>query len=61
MALASTLAGNLLRIGSMANLIVAERAESRGVRLGYWEYARAGVPVTLATLAWGVGALVLLH
>jgi Na+/H+ antiporter NhaD/arsenite permease-like protein len=61
MALASTLAGNLLLIGSMANLIVAERAESRGVRLGYWEYARAGVPVTLATLAWGVGALVLLH
>jgi Na+/H+ antiporter NhaD/arsenite permease-like protein len=61
MALASTFAGNLLRIGSMANLIVAERAESRGVRLGYWEYARAGVPVTLATLAWGVSALVLLH
>jgi Na+/H+ antiporter NhaD/arsenite permease-like protein len=61
MALASTFAGNLLLIGSMANLIVAERAEARGVRLGYWEYARAGVPVTLATLLWGVGALVLLH
>lgn len=29
--------------------------------LGYWEYARAGVPVTLATLAWGIAALVLLH
>jgi Na+/H+ antiporter NhaD/arsenite permease-like protein len=45
----------------MANLIVAERAEARGVRLGYWEYARAGVPVTLATLAWGIAVLVLLH
>jgi Na+/H+ antiporter NhaD/arsenite permease-like protein len=61
MALASTFAGNLLLIGSMANLIVAERAEARGVRLGYWEYARAGVPVTLATLAWGIAVLVLLH
>jgi len=57
MAMSATFAGNLLLIGSMANLIVAERAESRGVRLGYWEYARAGIPVTLATLAWGVLAL----
>ncbi|HEU5171799.1 MAG TPA: hypothetical protein VFU46_14725 [Gemmatimonadales bacterium] len=61
MALSATFAGNLLLIGSMANLIVAERAEARGVRLGYWEYARAGVPVTVATLLWGVGCLVLLR
>ncbi|HEX5385248.1 MAG TPA: SLC13 family permease [Gemmatimonadales bacterium] len=60
MALSATFAGNLLLIGSVANLIVAERAEARGVRIGYWEYARAGVPVTLVTLAWGIAALVLL-
>jgi Na+/H+ antiporter NhaD/arsenite permease-like protein len=59
MAMSATFAGNLLLIGSMANLIVAERAEARGVKLGYWEYARAGIPVTLATLAWGVVVLVL--
>jgi Na+/H+ antiporter NhaD/arsenite permease-like protein len=59
MALSATFAGNLLLIGSMANLIVAERAESRGVRIGYWEYARAGIPVTIATLAWGVLMLLL--
>ncbi|HXF96624.1 MAG TPA: SLC13 family permease [Gemmatimonadales bacterium] len=59
-AMSSTFAGNLLLIGSMANLIVAERAEARGVRIGFWEYARAGVPVTLLTLAWGIGVLVLL-
>jgi Na+/H+ antiporter NhaD/arsenite permease-like protein len=58
MAMAATFAGNLLLIGSMANLIVAERAESRGVRMGYWEYARAGVPVTLLTVLWGIVVLV---
>ena len=58
-AMSSTFAGNLLLIGSMANLIVAERAEARGVRIGFWEYARVGIPVTLLTLGWGVAALVL--
>ena len=58
-AMSSTFAGNLLLIGSMANLIVAERAETRGVRIGFGEYARVGVPVTLLTLAWGVVVLVL--
>jgi Na+/H+ antiporter NhaD/arsenite permease-like protein len=59
MAMSATFAGNLLLIGSMANLIVAERAEARGVKLGYWEYARAGIPVTLVTLAWGIAVLAL--
>ncbi len=59
MAMSATFAGNLLLIGSMANLIVAERAEARGTRIGYWEYARAGVPVTLLTVLWGIGVLVL--
>jgi Na+/H+ antiporter NhaD/arsenite permease-like protein len=57
-AMSSTFAGNLLLIGSMANLIVAERAEARGVRLGFGEYARVGVPVTLLTTAWGLLVLV---
>ena len=59
-AMSSTFAGNLLLIGSMANLIVAERAERRGVRIGFGEYARVGVPVTLVTMLWGVAVLVLL-
>jgi Na+/H+ antiporter NhaD/arsenite permease-like protein len=58
-AMSSTFAGNLLLIGSMANLIVAERAEAAGVRIGFGEYAKAGVPVALLTLAWGVAVLVL--
>jgi Na+/H+ antiporter NhaD/arsenite permease-like protein len=60
-AMSSTFAGNLLLIGSMANLIVAERAEARGVRIGFVEYARAGVPVALLTLAWGIAVLVALR
>jgi Na+/H+ antiporter NhaD/arsenite permease-like protein len=60
-AMSSTFAGNLLLIGSMANLIVAERAEARGVRIGFVEYARVGVPVTLLTLMWGIGVLVALR
>lgn len=59
MAMSSTFAGNLTLLGSMANLIVAERAEARGERLGFVDYLRAGVPVTLLTLCWGVAALVL--
>jgi Na+/H+ antiporter NhaD/arsenite permease-like protein len=58
-AMSATFAGNLLLIGSVANLIVAERAEARGVRIGFWEYARVGIPVTLLTVAWGVVVLVL--
>jgi Na+/H+ antiporter NhaD/arsenite permease-like protein len=59
--MSATFAGNLILIGSVANLIVAERAESAGVRLGSTEYARVGVPVTLLTLAWGLVALLFLR
>ncbi len=58
-AMSSTFAGNLLLIGSVANLIVAERAETRGVKLGFGAYARVGIPVTLLTVAWGTAVLLL--
>lgn len=50
LALSSTLAGNLLLVGSIANLIVAEQAGRLGVTLGWREHARVGVPITLLTL-----------
>jgi Na+/H+ antiporter NhaD/arsenite permease-like protein len=59
-AMASTLAGNLTLLGSVANLIVAESARREGVRLGFTEYLRAGVPITLATLVLGTAWLLLL-
>ena len=58
MAMASTFAGNLTLIGSMANLIVAERAEARGERVGFADYLKVGVPVTLITMLWGVFVIV---
>jgi Na+/H+ antiporter NhaD/arsenite permease-like protein len=57
LAMASTLAGNLTITGSVANIIVVERAASDGVRIGFRDYARAGVPITLATLAAGTAWL----
>jgi Na+/H+ antiporter NhaD/arsenite permease-like protein len=51
LALASTLAGNLLIVGSIANIIVVDQAAALGVHIGWREHARIGVPVTLATLA----------
>jgi Na+/H+ antiporter NhaD/arsenite permease-like protein len=53
LAMASTLAGNLTITGSIANIIVVEKARSE-VEIGFREYARAGIPITLATLAIGV-------
>jgi Na+/H+ antiporter NhaD/arsenite permease-like protein len=51
LALSSTLAGNLLIVGSIANVIVVDQAAALGVRIGWREHARVGIPVTLATLA----------
>ena len=51
LALASTLAGNLLIVGSIANIIVVDQARSRGLRIDWRAHARTGVPVTFATLA----------
>ncbi|MCB1771573.1 MAG: anion transporter, partial [Candidatus Competibacteraceae bacterium] len=55
LALASTLAGNLLLVGSIANLIVADAAARRGVTLDWRTHARAGLPVTGITLAISAG------
>jgi Na+/H+ antiporter NhaD/arsenite permease-like protein len=52
-AMASTLAGNFTLVGSVANLIVAERAKARGVAIDFWPYFKVGAPLTLITLALG--------
>jgi len=53
-AMGSTLAGNFTLVGSMANLIVAERARRDGVTIGFWPYFRVGAPLTVLTIAFGV-------
>ena len=51
LALSSTLAGNLLIVGSIANIIVIDQAGRLGVAITWREHARIGVPVTVVTLA----------
>ena len=53
LAMASTLAGNLTITGSVANIIVVERAAGEGAHVGFGDYFRVGLPVTVATLAVG--------
>jgi Na+/H+ antiporter NhaD/arsenite permease-like protein len=58
LALASTFAGNLLLVGSIANLIVADLARQQGIEIDWKRHAITGIPVTLMTLlvlwAWMV-------
>jgi Na+/H+ antiporter NhaD/arsenite permease-like protein len=51
LAVSSTFAGNLITIGSIANLIVIEQAAACGVNISFRDHARVGIPVTLASLA----------
>ena len=51
LAMVSTFAGNLLLVGSIANLIVVDLAQKEGVLIDWRLHARVGFPVTLLTLA----------
>jgi Na+/H+ antiporter NhaD/arsenite permease-like protein len=55
LALVSTFAGNLLLVGSIANLIVADLARQQGIVIDWKRHAVTGIPVTLMTLGvvWG--------
>jgi Na+/H+ antiporter NhaD/arsenite permease-like protein len=55
LALVSTLAGNLLIVGSIANIIVVDAARRRGIAIDWRRHARTGVPVTITTLAITAG------
>ena len=59
MALATTFAGNLTILGSVANIIVVESARSQ-VEISFWDYARVGIPVTLLTTLVGMAMLLLI-
>ncbi len=50
LALSSTFAGNLITIGSIANLIVIEQANVFGIAIGFWTHAKVGLAVT----AWSL-------
>jgi Na+/H+ antiporter NhaD/arsenite permease-like protein len=53
-AMSATLAGNFTLVGSVANLIVAQRAMARGVEFNFWTYFKVGGPLTVLTIAFGL-------
>jgi Na+/H+ antiporter NhaD/arsenite permease-like protein len=57
-AMASTLAGNFTIVGSVANLIVVERARARGVEIGFWHYFRVGAPLTILSIVLGTAWMI---
>ncbi|HEY6578315.1 MAG TPA: anion transporter [Rhizomicrobium sp.] len=52
-AMASTLAGNFTLPGSVANLIVVQKASAKGVAIGFWDYFKVGAPLTVLTIVLG--------
>jgi Na+/H+ antiporter NhaD/arsenite permease-like protein len=60
LALATTFAGNLTIIGSVANMIVVESAREH-LQVGFWDYARFGIPITILTSSAGILVLLALH
>jgi Na+/H+ antiporter NhaD/arsenite permease-like protein len=60
LALATTFAGNLTIVGSVANMIVVESAREH-LEIGFWDYARFGIPITILTTVAGTFVLLVLH
>lgn len=60
LAMATTFAGNLTILGSVANIIVVESARGHA-EVGFWDYAKFGIPVTILTTIAGVIILLLMH
>ncbi len=55
LAVFSTLSGNFLIVGSVANIIAVEQARAAGITIGFGDYARIGISVTLISLAFAWG------
>ena len=60
MALSTTFAGNLTIVGSVANIIVVESARAH-TEIGFWDYAKYGIPVTVLTSLAGLAVLLFLN
>jgi Na+/H+ antiporter NhaD/arsenite permease-like protein len=52
--MASALAGNFTILGSIANLIVVQKAASCGVQVSFWTYFKVGAPLTVLTILFGI-------
>jgi Na+/H+ antiporter NhaD/arsenite permease-like protein len=61
LALANSFGGNLIVIGSVASIIVVQQARAMEIKISFWDFARLGIPVTLAAVVGLLGWVVLLH
>ena len=61
LALSSTLAGNLIIVGSIANVIVVDQAARLGLPIDWRTHARVGIPITLLTLIVAAVWLMLIY
>jgi Na+/H+ antiporter NhaD/arsenite permease-like protein len=57
MAVASGLSSNLIIVGSLASIIVVDAAAKGGLRISFWDFARTGIPITLASMLLAAGWL----
>lgn len=57
LAISSTLAGNLIIVGSIANIIVVDHAQRCGVHIDWKRHARSGIPVTIMSLTFAAAWL----
>lgn len=51
LALANSFGGSLFIVGSVANIIVVQQARAQGIAISFRDFARLGIPVTVAALA----------
>jgi Na+/H+ antiporter NhaD/arsenite permease-like protein len=51
LALANSFGGSLIILGSVSNIIVVQQARELGIKISFGDFARLGIPVTLAALA----------
>ena len=51
LALANSFGGSLIILGSVSNIIVVQQARALGIKISFWDFAKLGIPVTLASLA----------
>jgi Na+/H+ antiporter NhaD/arsenite permease-like protein len=60
LALANSFGGSLTILGSVANIIVVQQAREQGINITFRDFARLGVPVTLAAMAGLLGWVMLI-
>jgi Na+/H+ antiporter NhaD/arsenite permease-like protein len=51
LALANSFGGSAIIVGSVSNIIVVQQAREMGIKIGFWDFALVGIPVTVTALA----------